>query len=127
MPHIVEIAADATTVGLTVVMILIIVAIARRAAKIGPETVAARLFLRQKEAARAALVLVIGLVVFMTSNLLELYGDIEHIDWVVNEIVEIGTMVAMIAGLLLIARLVHVPDRQTLSIALEDPAAEGPR
>lgn len=46
---------------------------------------------------------------FLASNVLELYGDVYHIDWVVNEVVETASLAVTLAGLFVLVRILRVP------------------
>ncbi|MBI4416839.1 MAG: hypothetical protein HY557_07645, partial [Euryarchaeota archaeon] len=80
MSHIIEILTNAVNVGVSVAILALLVVLAGQIRKHGKDLVVSRLFLQQKEAGRAATLVTVGLVVFLISNVLELYGDIYHID-----------------------------------------------
>lgn len=114
MSHIIEILTNAVNVGVSVAILALLVVLAGQIRKHGKDLVVSRLFLQQREAGRAATLVTVGLVVFLISNVLELYGDIYHIDWVVNEIVETISLFIMIAGLAKFASILHIPARRLI-------------
>lgn len=67
---------------------------------LGKDVVIAALYLRERESVRGVSALFAGIVVFLVSNLLELYGDLQSIDWTVNEIVETMALALILLGVL---------------------------
>jgi hypothetical protein len=115
-------AINAVNVGLSLVMVLLLLALARIAGRQGLEVVGARLFLRKKQAAFAGMLIIAGLTTFIASNVLELYGDVYHLDWYVNEIVETIALMPMIAGLVQYRGILRLPAkaREAASLAVSE-------
>ncbi len=111
MSHYVEIFINAVNVGASVGHLALIAWLASQLRRQGREVVISRLVLRQRETSRAVVVMLAGLVVFIASNILELAGDVFHIDWVVNEVVETIALFVMLASLLKIASILRLPVR----------------
>lgn len=111
MSHVSEIVINTVNVGLSLLVLVSLVALARETARQGLNVVGARLFLRKKDALRALLLVLVGMIVFIASNVLELYGDIFHIDWYVNEAVETISLAPMFAGLARLQVMLRLPRR----------------
>lgn len=118
MSHAAEIAVNAVNVGLSLIVVLLLFALARTVGRQGLEVVVARLYLRKKRAARAVILIIAGLAIFILSNVLELYGDVFHIDWYVNEIVETVSLTPMIAGLAQYAAILRLPTKARRAASL---------
>ena len=120
--HTEEIAINAVNVGLSALIVLLLLGLARIASRQGLEVVGARLFLKKKQAAHAGLLIIAGLATFIASNVLELYGDVYHLDWYVNEIVETVALTPMIAGLVQYRSILRLPTkaREAASLALSE-------
>lgn len=119
MAHIAEIAVNAVNVGISLTILVLLLSIARDSIRQGLDVVSARLFLRKKEAMWGMLFVLGGLVVFLGSNLLELYGDVFHIDWVVNEAVETLALVPMAVGLVQYHLILRLPSKAARSGTFE--------
>lgn len=117
--HTAEIAVNAVNVGLSLVFVLLLVALARTVGRLGLDLVVARLYLQKRQAARAVLLIIAGLSVFILSNVLELYGDVFHLDWYVNEIVETLSLTPMIAGLVQYRAILRVAAKAQRAASLE--------
>lgn len=111
MSHDTEIAINAVNVGLSLIILVLLLSLARDTVRQGLNVVGARLFLRKKEASHGLLLVLVGIVVFMTSNVLELYGDVFHIDWYANEALETIALAPMIAGLVRFHQMLRLPSR----------------
>jgi hypothetical protein len=124
--HVAEIAVNAVNVGLSLIVVLLLFALARAVGRQGLEVVVARLYLRKKRAAGAVILIIAGLAIFILSNVLELYGDVFHIDWYVNEIVETVSLIPMIAGLAQYAAILRLPAkaRRAASIVMSEGIAK---
>lgn len=109
--HDTEIAINAINVGLSLLILSLLLVLVRQTARQGLNVVGARLFLRKKEALRGLLLILAGIVVFIASNVLELYGDVFHIDWNVNEAVETIALAPMITGLAWFQQILRLPSR----------------
>lgn len=107
--HDAEIAINAVNVGLSLLILVLLLVLVRETARQGVNVVGARLFLRKKEALRGLLLVLVGIVVFIASNVLELYGDVFHIDWNVNEAVETIALAPMITGLARFGQILRLP------------------
>jgi hypothetical protein len=107
--HNTEIAINAVNVVLSLMILVLLLVVARNSVRQGLNVVGARMFLRKKEASRGLLLVLVGIVTFIASNVLELYGDVFHIDWYVNEVVETIALAPMIAGLARFHQILRLP------------------
>jgi hypothetical protein len=107
--HVEEIGTNAVNVGISIAIVCALAVLLRILWAGGRHLLIARLFLQQKATFRGGLLLILGLGIFLASNVLELYGDVYHIDWVANEIVETASLAVMLAGLFVFVRILRVP------------------
>jgi hypothetical protein len=121
--HFVEIATNAVNVGVSIAIIGTIAVLLNTVRKSGKNLIVARLFLLGRQAWRGGSLLLLGLFVFLSSNVLELYGDVFHLDWVVNEVVETGSLGVILAGLLWFVAILRLPAR--LGPAVRIQVSEG--
>lgn len=122
--HLVEILTNVVNVGASTAIVVLLAWLVGQLRTQGTEVVLSRLFLRRGEASRAIVLVLLGLLTFIASNVLELIGDVFHLDWVVNEVVETGALFVMVAGLAAMARILRIPQRAPLSVHAAIPRGE---
>lgn len=109
MTHLVEIITNVVNVGASIGIVGLLVWLAGQLRTQGKDVVVSRLVLQQRETSLVVAILLLGLLVFIGSNVLELIGDILHLDWVVNEIVETIALFVMLVGLIGVAAILRIP------------------
>lgn len=105
MTHVQEILANSVNLALSLVILIQILDVGWVLFREKSEVVTARLFFAERRFVRYASLLLAGLIVFMVSNAFELYGDIIHIDWTVNEAIETVSLVVLMVSLFLLRRI----------------------
>lgn len=100
LSHTVEVVTNGINLALGVIIVLQIIGIGRIFLRAKPEVIAARAFLAERRFLRTSWLLLMALVIFTISNGFELYGDVMHIDWTVNEIIESVSLVGIMAALM---------------------------
>lgn len=124
MAHVVEILTNVVNVSASIAIIGFLAWLVGQLRIQGKDVVLSRLFLRRGETSRAAALVLLGLLVFIASNVLELAGDVFHLDWVVNEIVETVSLFVMIAGLAAISAILRIPARTLVAVRPPIPRVE---
>lgn len=105
MTHVQEILANSVNLALSLVILIQILDLGRVLFREKSEVVTARLFFADQRFVRSSILLLTALIVFMVSNAFELYGDVVHIDWTVNEAIETASLVVLMASLFLLRRI----------------------
>lgn len=122
MAHVEEIVVNAVNLALGLVILLQVLDLGRILHRERPETLTARLFFAQKQFVRLTSLLLVGLVIFGVSNAFELYGDIMHIDWAVNEAIEAVALLFVLLALLRFRQVLLPPNaREVVPVPQEGP------
>jgi len=104
-----EIAVNGANVAISLLIFGFVIVLGNFVRTLGKDVAIAALYLKERESVRGVSALFAGIVVFLISNLLELYGDLQSIDWTLNEIVETMALALILLGVLRFFALLRRP------------------
>jgi len=118
-----EVAVNAVNLVVSIAILAVLAILVNQVRALGVQVSMASLFFQVRESEWAARLVLYGLIVFLVSNMLELYGDVVSIDWTVNEIVETASLFLLLAGLYRLAAMLRIPASARTSVHVDLPEA----